>query len=119
MPHQLLICQRTNSQCLCSFIKPREINFVFTSKQYTSNMERVLVNLIASVEAAVAALQGPLSEELQMALHDADKLPDKKLSALAAEAESLLDRAQLLIQPSVELLADNFLGMRSLKFMLE
>jgi hypothetical protein len=78
-------------------------------------MERTLINLVASLQAAVSALQGPVKDELQESLHDANKLPDKRLVQLAAEAENLLDQTHLLIQPSVELLADNFLGRASSK----
>lgn len=73
-------------------------------------MESLLNILIANLRYTAAQLRGPLHEELQAAIFDPEKLPDKKLSALAGEAEDLLEQISLLIQPSVSLLADNFLG---------
>jgi hypothetical protein len=74
-------------------------------------MEPLLNLLIANLRYTAAALQGPLASELHREFHNSRKLPDKKLTALTGEAENLLDEIGLLIQPPVELLADNFLGM--------
>ena len=76
-------------------------------------MEPLLNVLIANLRYTAAALRGPLASELQDELFHSKNLPNKKLTALAGEAENLLDEIGLLIQPSVELLADNFLGMYS------
>jgi hypothetical protein len=73
-------------------------------------MEPLLNLLIENLRNAVDALRGPLESELHSEFHDSAKLPDKKLAVLAGEVENLLDELSLLIQPPVELLADNFLG---------
>lgn len=73
-------------------------------------MEPLLNLLISNLRYTALQLHGPLHKELQAAIFDPERLPDKKITALAGEAEELLDQISLLIQPSVSLLADNFLG---------
>src|SRR5438034_3518407 len=68
-------------------------------------MEPLLNVLIANLRYTAAALRGPLASELQDELFHSKNLPNKKLTALAGEAENLLDEIGLLIQPSVELLS--------------
>lgn len=77
-------------------------------------MEPVLNELIVNLQSALGALQmeGPVKSDLYNLLHHPQGLPDKKLTALASEAENLLDSIQKLLQPPVELLADNFLGIK-------
>jgi hypothetical protein len=73
-------------------------------------MEPLLNLLISNLRYTTLQLRGPLHKELQAAIFDPERLPDKKITALAGEAEELLDHISLLIQPSVFLLADSFLG---------
>jgi hypothetical protein len=73
-------------------------------------MESLLTVLITTLRYTTDQLRGPLHKELRAAIFDPERLPDKKITALASEVENLLEEIGLLIQPPVSLLADNFLG---------
>jgi hypothetical protein len=73
-------------------------------------MEQTLNQLISSLESTVSQLKGPYRTELENALHDHDKLPDKKLSELATRAGNLLHEVEQMLEPGPLVLADHFLG---------
>lgn len=77
----------------------------------------VLENLTSSVRSALSYMEGPLKNTLEAKLHDQGehKLPDAKLSSLAAEVVNELHKAQLMLEPKPVILADHFLGYVSSK----
>jgi len=76
-------------------------------------MESTLQELITSSQRTLKLLRGPLAEELRTTLSDAKKLPAKSIYNLTLEAENVLDQISLLIRPSSDILAENFLGMHN------
>jgi hypothetical protein len=70
----------------------------------------VMENLVANMRSALSYLQGPLKSTLQSSLHNVDKLPNIRLSQLAAEAGDLLHEAKICFDPGTLILADHFLG---------
>jgi len=75
-------------------------------------MEPLLNVLIANLRYTAEALRGPLREQLlaQATAPERKELPDQTFVALAGEAQNLLDEVNLLLQPPVETIADNFFG---------
>lgn len=76
-------------------------------------MENTFIHLIASLHATLKILNQDSGKELRSALHDHDKLPDKRLSSLAHEAIDLLHETEQLLEPGPLVLADHFLGIFS------
>ncbi|KAI1778790.1 S-adenosyl-L-methionine-dependent methyltransferase [Hypoxylon cercidicola] len=78
-------------------------------------MESILLDLIDSLKSASLKLNGNAKNSLQTALHDTEKLPDRKLSSLASETLDLLSEIRLLLEPGHLILADHFLGYMNTK----
>ncbi|KAF2471774.1 S-adenosyl-L-methionine-dependent methyltransferase [Lindgomyces ingoldianus] len=78
-------------------------------------MEAILEDLIASLRTVSKQLQTDAKPLLQESLHDTDKLPDFRTSALASEAVDLLSELRLLLEPGHAVLADHFLGYTNTK----
>lgn len=73
-------------------------------------MEETLTLLNASLKATLYILKGSANAELLAALHDHDKLPDKKMAGLAYQAVDLLHEIEQLLEPGPLVLADHFFG---------
>lgn len=77
-------------------------------------MEKSLEGLIGHLQASIGYFeQEAIKSQLISALHDHQKLPDKKTAGLASQAIDLLYRLQQLLEPGHLVLADHFLGMQS------
>ncbi|KAF7596692.1 hypothetical protein BBP40_000615 [Aspergillus hancockii] len=71
----------------------------------------ILERALQNAGEAIEALQSPdLSEALGDALHDPNELPDSTLQQLSADVVDRLENLQMLLIPSVSLLADGFFG---------
>ncbi|CAI0645816.1 unnamed protein product [Colletotrichum noveboracense] len=68
-------------------------------------------------EATETLSSGELAQELDGALHDADRLPDRDLEALARSTVDAMEALQLRLIPSMTLLADGFFGYMNSKAM--
>ena len=73
-------------------------------------MEATLSTLNSALKSALGQLNKDHGDSLNADLHDTDRLPDKKLSALASESLDLLSEIRLLLEPAHLILADHFLG---------
>ncbi len=73
-------------------------------------MDSTLTNLIDALHSTLNILKGDAHAQLQAALHDHDKLPNRKLADLAAQAVDLLHETEQLLEPGSLVLADHFLG---------
>lgn len=58
----------------------------------------------------LSLLQGSANVELLAALHDHDRLPDKRLAGLASQSVDMLHQIEQLLEPGPLVLADHFLG---------
>lgn len=83
-------------------------------------MEDALKNLNSQLEVTLKALTGPLGHERKQKLHDHEvhKLPDPVLSQLAASSVDLLHAIEQLLTPASLILADHFLGTRTIELLL-
>ena len=73
-------------------------------------MEYTLVHLIDSLQSTLKVLKGDANTQLMSALHNHERLPDKKLANLASRAIDLLHETEQLLEPGPLVLADHFLG---------
>ncbi|KAM7213663.1 hypothetical protein V8F06_010984, partial [Rhypophila decipiens] len=62
-------------------------------------MEKVLQDLVNSLNIAKAYLAGEGKDTLQAALHNAESLPNKQLWSHATNALDLLQELRLLLEP--------------------
>jgi len=77
-------------------------------------MEKSLEDLVGHLQASTKHFeQDDIKSQLISALHDHQKLPDKKATGLANQAIDLLYRLQQLLEPGHLVLADHFLGIQS------
>lgn len=76
-------------------------------------MDGILTDLISTLQSASNKLD---TKNLDEALHDTEKLPDKKLADLAANALDLLEMLRLRLEPRQLILADHFMGMRTVNY---
>ena len=72
-----------------------------------------LNHLINSLERTLGTLKSDAHDQLVLALHDYEKLPDKNIYHLANKAINLLHETEQLLEPGPLVLADQFLGMVS------
>ena len=74
-------------------------------------VEGTLTEVTEDLQKCLQRLRDPaVAKQLQEALHNPEKLPDKKVSSLAGEALDLLGDIDLILEPGQLILADHFLG---------
>ena len=76
-----------------------------------ADLMQVLQDVNSKLQGALDALnREPVKALLHKSLHNGVHLPDKKLSASAADAVDLLAKIEHLLEPAHLVLADHFLG---------
>ena len=73
-------------------------------------VSQTLDSLTESLEISLSMLRGAGQKDLEAALHNHDRLPEKELAAQAAHAVDLLHATEQLLSPGPLILADHFLG---------
>lgn len=76
-------------------------------------LQDVLAKLVADLRTSWIALnRESVRSELQDALHNNDRLPERKMASIASDAVDLLHQMGQLLEPGHLILADHFLGLR-------
>src|SRR5437667_7084203 len=80
-------------------------------KMESHGAQQILEKLVSDLSSSLSALRDPaIQSQLQEALHNDKKLPDKNMTPVASEVVDMLHQIDRLLEPAHLVLADHFLG---------